>query len=57
MTPGRGYLSFELGTDLGSELGTELGTGLGTGLGTNISIRDICTDWNPSVESIHNLTV
>ena len=53
MTPGRGYLSFELGTDLGSELGTELGTGLGT----NISIRDICTDRNPSVESIHNITV
>ena len=26
-------------------------------LGTNISIRDICTDWNPSVESIYNPTV
>ena len=49
----RGYLSFDLGT----ELGTELGTGLGTESGTNISIRDICTDWNPSVESIHNPTV
>ena len=44
-----GYLSFELGIELGTELGT--------GLGTNISIRDICTDWNPSVESIHNPTV
>ena len=37
----RGYLSFDLGTELG----------------TNISIRDICTDWNPSVASIHNPTV